>query len=358
MASVPEEMLHSIRENPDLQEAFRQEILTEELLNLPAHFSAFHQQYTEDRTRIDQRIDQLEERMEQRFLEVHHRIDRFEQEVHRQTNQTNTRIDQLEERVEQGFAEVYQRIDQTNARIDQLEERVEQGFAEVHQRIDQTNVRIDQLEERVEQGFAEVYQRIDQTNTRIDQLDARVEQGFSEVHDRIDHLRMEVYEISRAQSERIDRVEAKLQRMENDLGFLKGSDRERYYRDNAPSVFGRYLTGIYIPPRDKLVDDAQVVRPLSDEELDELLFTDLIVCGKRRKDRNLLYVVLEISWVIDRNDVERASRRAQILAERGYAVAPAVAGNGVLPDALEEAQAQEVAVLLEGRTIHPARLGE
>lgn len=39
--STPEELLRVLRENPEWKEAVRREILTEELINLPARFSTF-----------------------------------------------------------------------------------------------------------------------------------------------------------------------------------------------------------------------------------------------------------------------------------------------------------------------------
>ncbi|MFQ3611064.1 MAG: hypothetical protein SNJ72_06145 [Fimbriimonadales bacterium] len=306
MSPVIEEILRALRENPEVREAVRREILTQELLALPAQFEAFRRQHAEDIARLERQI------VENRLA-------------------ADARIEQLREEMYQRFAETNQRIDETNQRIDQLREEMYQRFAETNQRIDETN-------QRMEQRFAETNQRIDETNLRIDETNARMEQRFDEVN------------------QRFEKIEKRLDKVEQDVGFLKGSDRERYYHSRAHAIFGRFLTRIQIVREDQLLDELNEVQPLSEKEVEELLSADLILTGLRRTDRTLIYVVMEVSWVIDLQDVQRAIARAAILNARGYNAVPVVGGQVILEEAEQQAEISRVAVFVGGKPLQSHQL--
>jgi hypothetical protein len=58
-------------------------------------------------------------------------------------------------------------------------------------------------------------------------------------------------------------------------------------------------------------------------------------------------MVWEVSWIVDRNDVERAERRARILRRWEPNALPVVAGNGITASAHEAAQLHGVLVILD-----------
>ncbi|MBM3241635.1 hypothetical protein FJZ31_35605 [Candidatus Poribacteria bacterium] len=60
---------------------------------------------------------------------------------------------------------------------------------------------------------------------------------------------------------------------------------------------------------------------------------------------------MEVSWVIDEGDVERAIRRTALMRECGLPAIPVVAGKGLLPDAKDDAQDHRVLVVLDGRIL-------
>lgn len=66
------------------------------------------------------------------------------------------------------------------------------------------------------------------------------------------------------------------------------------------------------------------------------------------------YLLAEVSWVVDKGDVERAARRAALYERAvGLPVIPAVAGEQILPDAESEAKAARVWCVLDGRAEPP-----
>ena len=56
---------------------------------------------------------------------------------------------------------------------------------------------------------------------------------------------------------------------------------------------------------------------LSEEGADDVLLADVMVRGRRRDDRSEAYLVVAVSWGVGTGDVERAVRRASLLAQTG-----------------------------------------
>jgi len=94
--------------------------------------------------------------------------------------------------------------------------------------------------------------------------------------------------------------------------------------------------------------------------VDELLALDVLLRGRARlvEGRPEVWLALEVSATVDRGDVERAVRRAQLLTKAGLRTAPAVAGESITEGAQELAAQQQVLVLQNGRRSNwPQALG-
>jgi len=153
------------------------------------------------------------------------------------------------------------------------------------------------------------------------------------------------------------RAEAKLgtltervDRLTDVVGRLRGDVFELKYRDKVEVYFGplaRRVEGV----RKRELEDALEAK-LTHEELLEVLRLDLLVGGqpRRREPRRDALVAAEVSAVIDRNDVDRARRRTELLRKAGFDAIPAVAGEDLTRGAEELAAQQHVAVILEGST--------
>ena len=149
-----------------------------------------------------------------------------------------------------------------------------------------------------------------------------------------------------------DRLQARLERLEADVGRLKGSDLERTYRERAPSYFGRLLQGLRVlsaEQLDRLVESAVQEGRLTWEERDDLLAADVVAQGRRRASGEEAYLVVEVSWSVDPSDVERAHRRAGILRKAtDEAALAAVAGVAMTPDARQLAEELGVIQVTDG----------
>jgi hypothetical protein len=114
--------------------------------------------------------------------------------------------------------------------------------------------------------------------------------------------------------------------LKKDVAYLKGSDRERWYRDRAHAVFGRIILKGK-PFEEKAAEilwDAYKRGQISKEERDEVLSSDLLWSGER--DGKFVVLVVEVSFTISQDDVERAKKRAEILRKLGILAIPVVGG--------------------------------
>lgn len=127
----------------------------------------------------------------------------------------------------------------------------------------------------------------------------------------------------------------------NDVTELKGDNLERRYRERAGAYFGRLLRRVRVLSTQELTDllDEAVERGvLSEPEADAVTWSDLVVQGRRRDDDAQAALLVEISWGIGPQDVERAAERAALLTRAGLAALPVVAGRAITAEALTEAR--------------------
>ncbi|HID64953.1 MAG TPA: hypothetical protein EYP49_19715 [Anaerolineae bacterium] len=90
---------------------------------------------------------------------------------------------------------------------------------------------------------------------------------------------------------------------------------------------------------------------MSAEELNEVLLLDLVVRGQPRLCPEIpeVWLAVDVSAVVDREDVERAQRRAALLRQAGYRAILVVGGERLTAGAEKEAGAVSVTVLQDGQ---------
>jgi hypothetical protein len=139
------------------------------------------------------------------------------------------------------------------------------------------------------------------------------------------------------------------QQLVTDVGDLKGRMLEITYRNKVAAYFGRLLRRPKVVDLTNLLDTLETL--LSQEDFNEVLLIDLIVQGKPRNQPDIGDVLLavEVSSVVDLNDVKRAWKRAELLRKAGYLAIPVVAGESKTLRAEKEAHEQKVVMLQDGR---------
>jgi hypothetical protein len=141
-----------------------------------------------------------------------------------------------------------------------------------------------------------------------------------------------------------------------DVGELKGKVLEIDYRTKGPAYFGRLIRRAHILSQDELtalVEDAVDRGVLSHDQAQDIYEADVVVRGRRREDSAEVYLVVEVSWGVGPTDVERAARRATLLAKVGTPTMPVVAGQRVTAEARSLAHTQQVWQLTDGHAVPP-----
>jgi hypothetical protein len=144
---------------------------------------------------------------------------------------------------------------------------------------------------------------------------------------------------------------ASLRRLENDVGRLKGSDLERSYRERPIAYFSGVIRRARALTPDQLqglLDQAVAGGRLTEDEADDVMLADAVIRGRRREDGADVYLVVEASWGIAPHDVQRASRRAALLARADVQAVPVVAGAELLPEARRLARSTDVIIVTNG----------
>jgi len=152
------------------------------------------------------------------------------------------------------------------------------------------------------------------------------------------------------------RTERQISRLQDDVGDLKGIVLEERYRHHALAYFSRLVRRTHTFTEGELVallEEAVAGGRLSEDGMDEIVRADVVIRGQRRDSAGEVYLVVEVSWGVGPGDVERAVRRAALLAQTGLQTMPVVAGERITDEAAELARAMRVWQVLDGRVTAP-----
>jgi hypothetical protein len=180
----------------------------------------------------------------------------------------------------------------------------------------------------------ESHQRAEQRLTRLEETQQRLSEA-------IDKL-----------TEAVQLGERRLARLEDRSGGMEGQLLEMRYRDRAAAYFGRWLRKTRVVDPSDLSDELE--KHLSSDELNDAMGIDLVVRGRlrQRPDLEEIWLAVEISVVVDRDDVARAIKRAELIRKGGRQVLPVVAGKDFTAGAEFNAAERKVLVLKNGGGQH------
>src|SRR3990172_559220 len=187
-----------------------------------------------------------------------------------------------------------------------------------------------------------------ETEQRFQELAA----GMDALAARIDALAAQVS----ALTVRLEALTTQVSALTGHVGTLRGESLEQRYRTRGFAYFGRLLRGAHALAPDELTalfEDAIAAAELSDEEAQEIALADVVVRGRRLTDGVSVYLVVGVSVGVGLGDVQRALRRAALLARTGVTALPVVAGEWATPEAADAAHAQGVWQITDGRVVAP-----
>ena len=236
----------------------------------------------------------------------------------------------------QELAEAQKRTEQRVEELAEAQKRTEQRVEELAEAQKRTEQRVEELAEaqkRTEQRVEELAEAQKRTEQRVEEL--------TEAQKRTEEAVRQLLEFQARAEKTMARLEARQNKM-------LGEQLERRYRDRAYSYFGYILRKARAV---SLYDLEPVLEEhLSQEEMEDLLLLDVLVHGypRHHPDAPEVWLAIEVSSVVDRNDVQRAQRRAAILRKAGYCVIPAVAGENVTRGGEDEARNRSVFLMRDG----------
>jgi phage repressor protein C with HTH and peptisase S24 domain len=282
-------------------------------------------------------------------------------EAQRRTDATVQALAEAQARTEERLRE----LAEAQRELAEAQKRTEHLVQQLAEAQRQTDLRLQELAEaqkRTEQRVEELAQAQARAAQRIEELaqaQARTEQRIEELAQAQMRTEQRVEELAQAQT----RTEVTLQALVEtvrvlvkDVATLKGDSLERLYRDRAASYFARVLRRIRTMGPDQLgllLDEAVDAGRITLEEREDVLQADVVVEGRRHGET--VYLVVEVSWEVRSEDVERAVRRATVLQRAvAHPALPAVAGKVLAPDQHTQQLASKVWRVLDGKTEPPA----
>jgi len=251
--------------------------------------------------------------------------------------------------------EDFDRLTATVQALAEAQKRTEERVNELAEAQKRTEERVNELAE-AQKRTEERLERLEATVQALVEAQKRTEERVNELAEAQKRTEERVNELAEAQKRTEERVQALVHEMtvikadvhalKDDMGSVKGRLLEMDYREKAPSFFGRMLRRVRVQPLDRWLENLEA--HLSPEEVDEVWRLDLLVSGVLKGGPEV-WLAVEISSVVDRNDVERAARRAELLRRLGRPVVAVVAGEEATEGGVQEAQARRVAFFQDGQ---------
>jgi DNA repair exonuclease SbcCD ATPase subunit len=357
-----QDLTRLLRERPEWLSEVQRIVLTDELLAMPRELA-------ELRRDTDKRFAELAEALRQltlRFEEAQRRNDeRFAElaEAQRRNDERLAELAEFQRRAEVRFAELTEAIKQLTARFEEAQRRNDERFAELAEFQRRAEVRFAELTEAIKQltaRFEEAQRRNDERFAELAEFQRRAEVRFAELTEAIKQLTARFEEAQRRNDERFAelaeairqlalRFDEYRQRTDDQIADMRGRLLEIEYRNKAGAIFGGRLR------RPQVVDAGELWELLKERQLDEseiqqVVAADLIIRGKLYppySDREL-WLVVEISSIIDRNDVARAARRAALLRKAGLLSLPVAAGQRLTQGAADLSEQLRVVLAKNG----------
>jgi seryl-tRNA synthetase len=303
------DMIQLLEQHPDWREELQRALMTDDFIALPDLMRRLTESHERALLRLDrseaivQELAEAQKRAEERLSSVEARLERLEATVQE--------LVEAQKRAEE-------RLSSVEARLDRLEATV-QELVEAQKRTDQQLAELAEAQKLTEQRMAELIEAQKRTEQRVDSLDVTVQ-----------------------------KLTRELKRIGDVVSQLLGRDLERKYRERAGSYFGKWLRPVeVVSPNDlREVLEARLV----EAEVDDVMELDVLLRGRARRmsGNPEVWLVMEVSSVVDRNDIERARRRTALLCKAGYRAIPVVAGERITEGAAETLSESPLIVFEDG----------
>ena len=256
------------------------------------------------------------------------------------------------EGIEDTLRSIQASIGAIETRLDRLEEgqrRLEEGQQRTEGRLD----RLEAGQQRTEERLDRLEAGQQRTETRLD----RIEDRQQRTEDRLDRLETTVDRIDTTVN-RLDapvtRIDATVNRLDGTVGNLSGSDFETKLARRIDPILSQNLglnrPQIVLSPVQGLAPEliarlqsAAAENLISEQQYIRINQTDIIIRAQRKSDRAWIWIAVEASVSIHRDDIDRARQSADALAAVFAEPAiPVAVGQRIAPPETQHAQAAAV----------------
>jgi len=224
-------------------------------------------------------------------------------------------------------------------------------------RLESAITNLAQAQARTEAQVKELAQAQDRTEVQVKELaqaQARTEARVEELAQAQGRTEARVEELAQAQGRTEGRVEELAGTMTSFATILnqlvirsdrhEGSLLELRFRDRLPAYLGRFLRKGRVVQASDLLD--QIEPKLAEAAVEDFLRADVVATGM--VEGQPTYLVGEVSYTVDADDVMRAARRAACLVKAGLPTIPLVACEKISPQTTAYARQEGVRVWVDG----------
>jgi predicted nucleic acid-binding Zn-ribbon protein len=254
----------------------------------------------------------------------------------------------------------FSRLEAAMTNLAQAQNRTEAQVKELAQAQGRTEAQVKELAQaqaRTESQVKELAQAQARTESQVKELaqaQGRTEAQVKELAQAQGRTEAQVKELAQAQGRTETRVEELAVNMTSFSTILnqlvirsdrhEGSLLELRFRDRLPAYLGRFLRKGRVIQASDLLD--QIEPKLAEAAVDDFLRTDVVATGM--VEGQPAYLVGEVSYTVDADDVMRAARRAACLVKAGLPTIPLVACEKISPQTTAYARQEGVRVWVDG----------
>ena len=236
----------------------------------------------------------------------------------------------------------------TELKVNELAEAQSRTAANVG-RLDAAMEKLAEAQGRTELKVNELAEAQSRTEANVGRLDAamgKLAEAQGQTAANVGRLDAAMERLTDAQAD----MASALQRLTIRTDDAAGRSFELQFRERLTAYLGRFLRRGKVVPNDQLL--GEIEPRLTPREVDDVLRADVIASGS--VEGKTTYLVVEVSWTGDTEDIVRADERATLLRRAGLAAIPLVACNVISPESAAMAKLRQVRVWCNGSLLESA----
>lgn len=181
---------------------------------------------------------------------------------------------------------------------------------------------------------------------QVGDVDARL-MRMEERQDRMEGQLVRIEGRQDQMDHRLDRIETAVVRLDRSVAELKGDTYESNFVRKADAIFGLFVRRGHDGRQEiaNQLEMAEADQKVSDHEFTQVMAADLLWNGRSKQLSENISLVVEVSWLAEPHDLERAINRAAILRKIGLRAFPVVAAKEWADEVRSAALQRKIAIV-------------